>query len=102
MHRTLSHHRAPVWSLEQKKDILISGSHDKTVSCSNILLWSMWYVTLPHTQAVVWNIRHCKLKQQLCGHAGAVFAVDLDEKAKLAYTGSGDKVSTNYILYMCM
>ena len=45
-------------------------------------------------QAVMWNIRHCKLKRQLCGHAGAVFAVDLDEKAKLAYTGSGDKVNT--------
>ncbi|XP_065883769.1 F-box/WD repeat-containing protein 7-like [Dysidea avara] len=69
--RTLAYHTAPVWSLQQKKDILISGSHDKT--------------------AVVWDIRHCKLKQQLVGHDGAVFAVDLDEKAKIAYTGSGDK-----------
>ena len=48
---------------------------------------------LAHTQALIWNIRHCKLKQQLFGHAGAVFAVDLYGKAKLAYTGSGDKVN---------
>ena len=51
-------------------------------------------------QAAVWNIRHCKLKQQLCGHAGAVFTVDLDEKGKIAYTGSGDKVN-NY-QYLCI
>ena len=56
--------------------------------------------TITHTQAVVWNIRHCKLKQQLSGHAGAVFAVDLDEKAKLAYTGSGDKVNTVHVVYV--
>lgn len=31
--RTLTYHTAPVWSLQQKRDILISGSHDKTVSC---------------------------------------------------------------------
>ena len=43
-------------------------------------------------QAAIWNVRHCKLKQQLYGHAGSVFTVDLDEKAKIAYTGSGDKV----------
>lgn len=52
---------------------------------------------------MIWNIRHCKLKRQLCGHAGAVFAVDLDEKAKLAYTGSGDKVNntTFSIVHVC-
>ena len=53
----------------------------------------MWYVILPYPQAAIWNIRHCKLKQQLCGHVGAVFTVDLNEKAKVAYTGSGDKVN---------
>lgn len=54
----------------------------------------------PILQAVLWNIRHCKLKHQLCGHAGAVFAVELDEKAKLAYTGSGDRVNASplYVL----
>ena len=84
-----------MWSLEQK-DILISGSHDKTVS--NIS-WSMWYVIYPVTrQAVIWNIRHCKLKQQLCGHTGAVFTVDTDKKAKLAYTGSGDRVMTVFCI----
>ena len=61
----------------------------------------MWY-NITHTQAVIWNVRHCKLKQQLCGHAGAVFGVDLDEKAKLAYTGSGDKVNTvHVVVYVC-
>ena len=28
-----------------------------------------------------------------------MFAVDLDEKAKLAYTGSGDKVNTLHVVY---
>lgn len=55
---------------------------------------------IPHLQAVICNIRHCKLKQQLCGHTGAVFAVDLDEKAKLAYTGSGDKVNHCSVLIL--
>ena len=78
-----------MWSLEQKKDILITGSHDKTVSWYTIIEYVVCNFIL---QAAIWNIRHCKLKQQLCGHAGAVFSVDLDEKAKIAYTGSGDKV----------
>ena len=78
-----------MWSLEQKKDILITGSHDKTVSWYTIIEYVVCNFTL---QAAIWNIRHCKLKQQLYGHAGAVFSVDLDEKAKIAFTGSGDKV----------
>ena len=91
--RTLTYHTAPVWSLQQKRDNLISGSHDKTVSyCMYCIMWS----APPTHQAVVWDIRHCKLKQQLVGHDGAVFAVDLDEKAKIAYTGSGDRVCTKY------
>ena len=54
----------------------------------------MWYVMLPPRPCMVWNIRHCKLKQKLCGHTGAVFAVDCDEKTKLAYAGSENKVNT--------
>ena len=62
---------------------------------SAIMSWRMWYAIC--TQAVVWNIRRCKLKHQLYGHTGAVFAVDLDDKARLAYTGSGDKVNTKTV-----
>ena len=46
----------------------------------------------PLLQAVVWDIRHCALVRRLEGHRGAVFAVDLDSLARIAFTASGDKV----------
>jgi len=43
-------------------------------------------------QAVIWDIRHCRLVRRLEAHQGAVFAVDLDDPARVAFTASGDKV----------
>lgn len=43
-------------------------------------------------QAILWNIRHCSYLRKLRGHKGVIFAVDLDEGAKVAFTASGDKV----------
>ena len=48
-------------------------------------------------QAVIWDIRHCSLVRRLEGHQGAVFAVDLDNPARVAFTASGDKVCS-YLL----
>ena len=45
-----------------------------------------------HLQAVLWSVRHCRYQRQLLGHKGAVFAADLDSKAALCCTASGDKV----------
>ena len=47
---------------------------------------------LPPLQAILWNIRHCRFQRQLLGHKGAVFAADLDSRAALSCTASGDKV----------
>ena len=45
-----------------------------------------------HLQAILWSIRHCRYQRQLLGHKGAVFAADLDSRAALCCTASGDKV----------
>ena len=47
---------------------------------------------------MVWNIRHCSPTHLLEGHTGAVFAVELDGSAQLAYTGSGDKVTPSLLV----
>ena len=96
--RQLEGHSGAVWSLQQKKELLLTGSHDTTVraglvmhdeggaflllSCVCVLCW----------QAVVWSARHCRYLRTLSGHTGAVFGVDMDDSTQLGFTASGDKV----------
>ena len=63
------------------------------VPCAKIHVCILEHVEYhPLLQAVVWDIRHCALVWRLEGHRGAVFAVDLDSLARIAFTASGDKV----------
>ena len=42
----------------------------------------------------MWNVRQCKLLFTLIGHSGCIFCVDLNSEAEKAFTGSGDRVSS--------
>ena len=74
--RTLYSHNGPVWAIERKGDLLLSGSQDKT--------------------AKLWDIRRYRLLLTLSGHTAAIFAVDIDDSISVALTGSADRVSLNF------
>jgi WD40 repeat protein len=65
-------HSGTIWCLQQKKEVLITGSHDKT--------------------AVVWRVRCLQPGRCLAGHGGVVMAADLSDSASTAFTGAGDGV----------
>ena len=78
-----------MWSIQQKRDLLLTGSHDNIVS---VITSHMISDTLNNLQAILWNARHCRYLRRLKGHTGAVFGVDMDDSAHFAFTASGDKV----------
>lgn len=57
-----------------------------------ILLYTM------RTQAKVWDISRCLPLHSLEGHKEAVFAVDVDAKDSMVFTGSADKVNQHQLI----
>lgn len=47
----------------------------------------------------MWDISRCLPVHSLEGHTEAVFAVDLDDKLSLVFTGSADRVPTPIMSY---